>query len=132
MERFGCKRLLMDNDRSHHSKKALKWLEKNNIEYSAPPPPPCHKQRCRCQPPASFWYPAYAPEVSPAELYNNYIQQELDRMTQRLGHPSSLKILKSRVGQIVKKTPESYFKNLMSGMPKRVKKMFDSGGKHFK
>ena len=52
-------------------------------------------------------------------------------MTQRLGHPRSIKILKSRVRQIVKKTPKSYFKKLMAGMPKRVKKMYDARGKYF-
>ena len=132
MVKNNCRRLLMDNDRSHHSKKALKWMNENGVNYSAPPPPPCHLQRCRCEPPEGFWFPAYAPEVSPAELYNNYIQQELDKATQRLGHPGSIEILKSRVKRIVRGTPKSYFKKLMEGMPKRVKKLYDARGMHFK
>ena len=122
----------MDNDKSHHAKKCANFLRGKNIEFSAPPPPPCHRQRCRCEPPSGLWFPAYAPEVSPAELYNNYVQQELDKMTQRLGHPKTLKILKSRVKKIVKETPRSYFKNLMASMPKRVKRMYDARGKYFK
>jgi hypothetical protein len=122
----------MDNDRSHHSKKAVKWLKDNNIEFSAPPPPPCHHKVCRCDQPEGLLYPAYAPEVSPAELYNNYMQQELDKMTQRLGHPGSIGILKGRVRQIVKKTSKSYFKKLRSGVSARVNRMYEAKGKHFK
>ena len=132
MEKFQCSRLMMDNDKSHHAKICLKLLREKDVEFSAAPPPPCHRQRCRCEPPSCFWFPAYAPEVSPAELYNNYVQQKLDEMTQRLGHPKSQAILKSRVRRIVKETPSSYFKNLMGSMPKRVKKLFEARGKYFK
>ena len=77
-----------------------------------------------------MWFPAYAPEVSPAEFYNNYVQSELDKLAQRLGHPSGLRNLKMRVKQVVRRTPKSYFKNLMASMPARVKKMYiDNGGK---
>jgi hypothetical protein len=132
MTKNNCKRLLMDNDRSHHSKKARKWMLENGVNFSESPPPPCHHERCRCEIPVGFWFPAYAPEVSPAELYNNYVQQELDKATQRLGHPGSIVFLKSRVRRIVNKTPKSYFKTLMVGMPKRVKKMYGARGKYFK
>ena len=128
MSKFNCTRLMMDNDRSHHAKTCIKWLEKKGINYSAQPPPPCGKQRCRCKPPEGFWFPAYAPEVSPAELYNNYIQQELDKLSQRLGHPARLEILKRRVHQIIRKTPQSYFENLMAGMPRRVMEMYKANG----
>ena len=90
----------------HHSKKARAWMENNNIEFSEAPPRPCWRQRRRCEAPVGFWFPAYAPEVSPAELYNNYVQQELDKMTQRLGFPSTLEILRSRVRKIARK-PQS-------------------------
>ena len=128
MSRFNCTRIMMDNDRSHHANTCIKWMEEKGINYSAPPPPPCGNQVCRCEPPEGFWYPAYAPEVSPAELYNNYIQEELDKLSQRLGHPARLEILKRRVHQIIRKTPTSYFKNLMKGMPKRVKEMYKANG----
>ena len=118
----------MDNDRSHHAKKCVKWMEENNIIFSARPPPPCGHKRCSCDPPDGWWFPALAPEGSPAELYNNYIQQELDKLTQRLGHPSSLSILKTRVRLIVRKTPKSYFQKLMAGMPKRVREMYKANG----
>lgn len=106
----------------------MKWLRENNIDFSAKPPPPCWRKRCVCKPPEGWWFPAYAPEVSPAELYNNYIQEELDHMTERLGHSASVKNLKSRVHQIIRKTPASYFENLMKGMPKRVKEMYQASG----
>ena len=118
----------MDNDGSHHAKTCLKWLRENEINYSAKPPPPCGNKRCRCKPPDDFWFPTYSREVSPAELYNNYIQQELDKLTQRLGFPKGVDILNRRVRQIVKKTPKSYFKNLMAGMPTRVKEMYYANG----
>lgn len=131
MRKFKCNRLLMDNDRSHHAKKVIEWFEENDIYYSGSPPPPCGRKRCRCEPPDGLWFPAYAPEVSPAELYNNYVQQELDKLSQRLGHPSGLKNLKQRVQQIVRKTPKSYFKKLMAGMPARVKKMYIANGGNY-
>ena len=130
MTKFNCKRLMMDNDKSHHAKIAVASMVENNVEYSLPPPPPCHNQRCRCKPPDDFWFPAYSPDLAPAELYNNYVQQELDKMTQRLGHPATIQRLKSRVKQIVTKTPKSYFKNLMAGMPARVQRVYEARGKY--
>ena len=130
MKKYGCKRILMDNDSSHHAKTCVTWMERNSIIFSSKPPPPCGNKRCFCKPPQGFWFPAYAPEVSPAELYNNYIQQELDNYAQRNGYPSTLKILKSRIHQIIRKTPKSYFSNLMTSMPQRIKKMYRvCGGK---
>ena len=128
MSKFKCKRLLMDNDRSHHAKKCVKWMKDNGVNFSAKPPPPCGNKRCRCETPEGWWFPAYAPEVSPAELYNNYIQQELDKLAQRCGHPKSLKNLEQRVRRVVKKTPSLYFENLMAGMPERVKEMYYANG----
>lgn len=128
MKKYKCTRLIMDNDGSHHSKICVKYLNENNVLFSSKPPPPCWRERCRCKPPEGFWFPAYAPEVSPAELYNNYIQQELDNMAQRRGHPSSIENLKQRVHQIVRKTPKSYFKDLMASMPRRVQEMYKANG----
>ena len=82
-------------------------------------------------PPDGLWFPAYAVEVSRAELFNNQVQQQLDKMTHRLGHPSSLRILKLRVGQVVRKTQKSYFKNPAAGMPERDRKTYKAGGKYF-
>ena len=128
MKKYDCRRLVMDNDSSHHAKKCNKWMIENDVIFSSKPPPPCHSQRCKCKPPQGFWFPAYAPEVSPAELYNNYIQQELDNFAQRQGYPKSIKNLKSRIHQIVRKTPKSYFKNLMASMPSRIRKMYKANG----
>ena len=128
MKKYNCTRLIMDNDSSHHAKKCVKWMTENNVNFSSKPPPPCHNKRCRCEPPQGFWFPAYAPEVSPAELYNNYIQEQLDHLSQRSGFPTSLKNLKLRVQQIIRKTPKSYFENVMKSMPSRVKKMYKANG----
>lgn len=130
MSKYHCTRLLMDNDKSHHAKTCIKWMEENDVNFSAAPPKPCGNERCRCQPPNGWWFPAYAPEASPAELYNNYIQQELDKLVQRQGHPGSIGILKRRVRQIVEKTPTSYFERLMESMPRRVEKMYKDNGGH--
>lgn len=130
MQKFNCTRLLMDNDGSHHAKTCVKWMMENSVNFSAAPPRPCGLKKCRCKPPEGWWFPAYAPEVSPAELYNNYIQEELDKFTEKNGHPNSTEILRRRVRQIVRKTSASYFKSLMEGMPGRVKQMFkDNGGR---
>lgn len=64
----------------------------------------------------------YMHQKYPCELYNNYIQQELDNFAQRQGYPKSIKNLKSRIHRIVRKTPKSYFKNVMAGMPGRIRK----------
>ena len=79
MEKFNCTRLLMNNDGSHHAKSCVKWMAENDVNFSVAPPIPCGLKRFRCIPPEGWWIPAYAPEVSPAELYNNYVQQELDK-----------------------------------------------------
>ena len=109
VRKYVCKRILMDNDSSHHAKTCVNRMRRNNVVFSSKPPPPCGRKRCVCEPPQGFWFPAYAPEVSPAELYKNYIQQELDNYAQRNGYPTSIKNLKSRIHQSIRKTPESYF-----------------------
>ena len=51
MEKFNCTRLLMDNDGSHHDKSCVKWMTKNDVNFSVAPPKPCGLKRCRCIPP---------------------------------------------------------------------------------
>lgn len=126
-----CKNLLQDNDSAHTSNKAKKYLEDTFPNYTEAPPRPCHKKRCRCEAPEGEWFPAYLPECQPAEFINQYLQQELDKDTERLGPPANLEVVKRRVRKIAAKMPRSYFKNLFSSMPKRVAALLEAKGGFF-
>ena len=83
-------------------------------------------------PPEGFYFPLYTAKLSSVGRVHNRMQQELDKIDQRCGHPSIFLILKSWVMQTVRKTPKSYLKPLTIDTPKRVQKMTDYGGIQFK
>jgi hypothetical protein len=56
--------------------------------------------------------PCYLSEYQPTELPNYYLQQELDKIAERLVHPANLNDVQRGVTQIAKKYPNSHSKNL--------------------
>ncbi len=81
--------------------------------------------------PDGFWYAAYLPECSPAELYNNCAQEKLDNLAETAGFPRTHAILKRRTRRIVAETPKSYFKKLFAGMTRRVQALVDAREGYF-
>lgn len=128
MEKHGLT-LLMDNDPSHHSNKAIAAAEAAGLKMCSPPPPPCWQETCECPIPELPWFPAYCPQLSPLEITFNEIQQKLDHMTEDRGMVKDLSGLKRRVGLVQRKISAEYIEKLFGSMKARCAAMVEGEGK---
>ncbi len=128
MRRDGAKVLMMDNDRSHHSRAATAACAAAGITKCNPPPPPCWKAVCDCPFPAWPWFPAYCAQLSPQEIYFNHLKQNLDYLSERRGRVSQLDDLERRVRLVHGRSTAEYREKLYASMPARCASMYENDG----
>jgi len=120
--------LMMDNDPSHHSRRAVTTCAEVGILKCNSPPPPCWRMTCTCPLPEWPWFPAYCPALSPLEIHFNDLQQRLDNLSERLGQVKKLADLERRVRKVHKETSAVYVRKLYESMAARCQSMFDNNG----
>lgn len=121
--------LMMDNDPSHHSRKGVRACEAAGIVKCNAPPPPCWKERCRCEFPEWPWFPAYSPALSPLEIYFNDLQQRVDQLSDSLGTVTQIAALERRVRKAHNATKPEYIRRLYESMVARCVSMYENDGR---